>query len=1121
MGNPGGGGRTTRPKRTRPAGARGKRIPTLPQLFAAAVESDPHALALVLADESATVASLTYAELDERSTRLARLLIDRGVGPGDLVAVGIPRSIESMLAVWAIAKTGAGFVPVDPKYPADRVAHMVTDSGAALGITVSAVRAALPDAAEWLVIDADEVRAGLAVASTEQIINADRVRPLSAHHPAYVIYTSGSTGLPKGVVVTHANAGVYCAVQRELLGASADSRVLHVISPSFDVSVGELLLAVGAAATLVIAAPAVYGGPELAALLRRERVTHMMITPSALTSVDPSGLDSLTVVVVAGEACPPELVRRWAIPIADGRSRRFVNGYGPTEATILANTAELSPDLPVTIGGPLSSVTEYVLDERLMPNLAGVAGELYLAGDQLAQGYHNRPGLTAERFVANPFGPAGSRTYRTGDLVRQAATGELEYLGRNDFQVKIRGFRIELGEIDAVLASHPSVDFAVTIGHELADGATILASYVHAAGAAAVDVDELLALAGRELPAHMVPAAVTVLDRIPLTPVGKLDRRALPAPQLRVAEFRAPAGRLEVAVAEVFAELLGTTDPIGADDDFFGLGGNSLIAARAAARLGAVISARVPGRLLFTASTVAALAARVAELEGVGGRAPLEARPRPDRIPLSPAQQRMWFLNQFDPASAADNIPFALRVTGSLDVAALRAAFGDVIERHEALRTVYPAVDGVGSQVILPAAQVIPELLAQPLREEELTGWLTEVALTGFDVSSRVPLRVELARLGTDEHVIAIVLHHIAADGFSTGPFARDLLTAFLARRNGATPPWQPLPVQYADYTLWQRGLLGAENEPGSLAATQIDYWRAALAGLPERLDLPFDRSRPTVASGRGATFGFEIGAELVTGIDALAHAAGASPFMVLHSAFAALLARLSGTDDIVIGTPVAGRGERELDDLVGMFVNTLALRTRVDAGAGFAELLAAAKETDLAAFSHAELPFERLVEVLDPVRTQAHHPLFQVAMFFQNLDAPRVELPGLVVESVESDSAIAKFDLQLSLLPRAGEGMAAVFTYATDLFDAATIAGFADRLVRLLSGVVAAPATPVGEIDLLSAAERARMLLDWNDTRHAIVDESLLGGFRRAVAAQPDAVAVHFEGVELTYREF
>ncbi|MFE3188838.1 amino acid adenylation domain-containing protein [Nocardia sp. NPDC059240] len=1108
-----------RPGRKRPVRTRNPRLHTLPELLLTAVESDPDAVALVLADESDTIATCRYAELDERSTRLARLLIARGIGPEDLIAVGIPRSIESVLAVWAITKAGAGFVPVDPKYPADRVAHMVTDSGAALGLTVGAARAGLPDTVEWLAVDTPEVGARLSGYPAELITNADRVRPLRGHHPAYVIYTSGSTGLPKGVVVSQAAVSTYCSVQRERLDATPDSRVLHVISPSFDVSVGELLLAIGAAGTLVIAAPGVFGGPELAALLRRERVTHMMITPSALASVDPSGLDGLRVVVAAGEACPPELVRRWAIPIGTGRTRRFVNGYGPTEATILATTADLTPDLPVTIGGTLRTVSGYVLDERLEPSFAGVPGELYLAGEQLARGYHRRPGLTAQRFVANPLGPSGSRVYRTGDLVRQTPGGELEYLGRNDFQVKIRGFRIELGEIDVVLASHPSVDFAVTIGHELADGATILASYVH--GPAIVDPDELTALARRGLPAHMVPAVVTVLDRIPLTPVGKLDRRALPAPRLGAAAFRAPAGRIELLVAEVFAELLGAVDPIGADDSFFELGGNSLIATRAAARLGALISARVPGRLLFTAPTVATLAAELAGLEGVGGRAALVPQPRPERIPLSPAQRRMWFLNQFDTGSAAENIPFALRVTGALDVAALRAAFGDVIERHEALRTVYPEVGGAGSQVIVPAAQVIPELTVQPVHEEELAGWLAGVALTGFDVSARVPLRVELARLGADEHVVAIVLHHIAADGFSTGPFARDLLTAYLARREGGVPDWQPLPVQYADYTLWQRALLGRESRRGSLAAVQIAYWRAALADIPDRIELPADRPRPTVASGRGATFAFEIGAELVAGIEGLARSGGASPFMVLHSALAALLARLSGTDDIVIGTPVAGRGEAALDDLVGMFVNTLVLRTRVDAGAGFAELLRAAKEVDLAAFSQAELPFERLVEVLDPVRTQAHHPLFQVALFFQNLDAPQVELPGLSITSIESDSAVAKFDLQLSILPREQGGMGAVFTYATDLFDESTVAGFADRLVRILSAGLADTALAIGDIELLDPRERARMVLDWNDTRHTVADESLLGGFRRAVVAHPDAMAVHFEGVELTYREF
>ncbi|WP_306360290.1 non-ribosomal peptide synthetase [Nocardia sp. CC227C] len=1116
----------TRPVRQRPTRTRRPRVTTLPQLMASAVEANPSGDAIVYADAAGTLATLGYAELDARSTRLARLLIERGIGPEDLVAIGIPRSLDSVVAVWAVAKTGAGYVPVDPNYPADRVTHMVTDSRAVLGLTVAAVRDDLADDVEWLTIDTAEFARSAAAYSEEAITSADRVRPLRAEHPAYVIYTSGSTGKPKGVVVTQAGLSGFCDEQRERYRTGTESRALHFASPSFDASVLELLLALGGAGTLVVAAPDVLGGDELAALLRRERVTHAFITPAALASVDPTGLDDLRVVVAGGEACPPDLVRRWVLPIAGGGTREFYNGYGPTETTIMTNiSAPLVPGELVTIGGPVRGITEYVLDERLVPVVDGVVGELYIAGAQVARGYHERPSLTAARFVANPLDPAGSRLYRTGDLVRRTPSGDVEYLGRNDFQVKIRGFRIELGEIDAVLGSHDSVDFAVTVGHRLETGATILAAYVHAAPGASVDVDELTAYAEQSLPAHMVPTTIMVLDAIPLTPVGKLDRRALPAPQLRTKEFRAPAGRLEELVAGVFADLLDPTDPIGADDDFFELGGNSLIATRVAARLGAEIAARVPARMIFTAPTVAGLAAQLEPLVGAGGRPALTPQPRPDRIPLSLAQQRMWFLNQFDTASAANNIPFAIRLTGALDIAALRAAIGDLVRRHETLRTVYPAVDGTGYQVILPAEQAIPELEPQAVEPERVAEWLTGLALRGFDVAAEVPLRIELAEIGLDDYVIAVVVHHIAADGASVGPFMRDLLAAFFARRDGQAPTWEPLAVQYADYTLWQRALLGDEYEPGTLAANQIAYWRETLAGIPDRLDLPADRPRPSIASGRGAVYTFEIDAALHARLTELAHDSGASPFMVVHGALATLLARLSGTDDIVIGTPVAGRGERELDDLIGMFVNTLVLRTRVDAGASFAELLEHAKETDLAAFSHAELPFERLVEVLDPVRSQAHHPLFQVALFFHNIETPRMELPGLTAEAVEFDGAVAKFDLQLSVIPRerdgAADGMTAVFTYATDLFDEVTVAEFAQRLVRVLTAVTDDPRAALGAIDLLDAAERERILHHWNDTAHPIAPELLLDEYRRAVRRHPDAVAVVYEGAELTYREF
>ncbi|WP_442944038.1 non-ribosomal peptide synthase/polyketide synthase [Nocardia sp. NBC_00508] len=1089
------------------------------------MEANPGGTALIFADATSTLGTLSYAELDERSTRLARLLIDRGVGPEDLVAIGIPRSIDSVVAVWAVAKTGAGFVPVDPNYPADRVEHMIVDSGSVFGLAVDEVRADLPDRVEWLSIDTTECARRLEEFPADPVTYTDRVRPLRAEHPAYVIYTSGSTGKPKGVVVTQAGLASFCAEQRDRYRVTSASRTLHFASPSFDASVLELLLALGGAATMVVASPTVFGGEEFASLVRREGVTHAFVTPAALASVDPAGLDELRVVVAGGEACPPDLVRRWVLPVSGGRTREFCNGYGPTETTIMTNiSAPLVPEQPVTIGAPIRAVTEYVLDERLAPVPSGVVGELYITGAQLARGYHERRELTASRFVANPFDANGSRLYRTGDLVRWSPNGELEYLGRNDFQVKIRGFRIELGEIDAVLAAHESVDFAVTVGHDLDSGTTILVSYVHAASGMVADAAELAAFAERSLPAHMVPTVVMVLEKIPLTPVGKLDRGALPVPRLQTKVFRAPVGPLEELVAEVFAELLGPGAPVGADDDFFELGGNSLIATQVAARMGAAIVARVPARLVFESPTVAGLAARLEPLKGAGDRQALVAVERPERVPLSLAQQRMWFLNQFDTGSAANNIPFAVRLSGALDVAALQAAVADVIERHETLRTMYPAVDGTGYQLIVPASRAVPDLAPKPIAEHELLDWLRGPALAGFDVAAEVPLRIALAELGPEDHVIMVVVHHIAADGASVAPFLRDLLSAFLSRRNAAKPAWAPLPVQYADYTLWQRAVLGDESDPDSVAAAQIAYWRRALAGIPDRIDLPSDRPRPPVASGQGAEYTFAVDAAVHHGLAELAHGAGASEFMVLHSAFAVLLARLTGTDDITIGTPVAGRGERELDGLIGMFVNTLVLRTRIDLGASFRTLLAQAKETDLAAFSHAELPFERLVEVLDPVRSQAHHPLFQVALFFQNMNKPEVDLPGLSARTVEFGGAVAKFDLQLTVVPGGDGGAAgftAMFTYATDLFDEATIAEFAWRLEQLLAAVAADPDQAIGAIDLLAPAERERMLLEWNSTRYPVPEELLLDGYRRMVDAYANEVAVVYEGAELTYREF
>ncbi|WP_449289762.1 amino acid adenylation domain-containing protein [Nocardia rhizosphaerae] len=1122
------------------------RVTALPQLLATAVEINPDGVAVVLADAERTLGSLTYAELDERSNRIARLLIARGIGAGDLVALGISRSIESVLAVWAVAKTGAGFVPVDPNYPADRVAHMVADSGAVFGLTVTAVADRLPAEVAWLAVDDPAIAPRLDEFAGDPVTNADRLRSIRAEDLAYLIYTSGSTGLPKGVAVTQAGLAGFTAEQRAKYCVEPASRTLHFASPSFDASMLELLLAAGSGATMVVVDPSVYGGDGLAALLRRERVTHAFITPAALASIDPTGLDDFRVVTVGGEAWPPDLVRRWSIPLADGTHRQFRNVYGPTETTILANiSAPLKPGDPVTIGAPMSGVAEYVLDDRLGPVPPGVTGELYITGAQLARGYHARPGLTASRFVANPFDPAGSRLYRTGDLVRWttvpdgaaaadatwsgSAIGALEYMGRNDFQVKIRGFRIELGEIDAVLAAHESVDFAVTLGHELDTGATILVSYVHAAPGAAVDTAALIAFAERRLPAHMVPTTLMELDTIPLTPVGKLDRRALPEPVLEHAEYRAPATPVQQIVAGTFAQVLdlGADTRLGLDDDFFALGGNSLLATQVAARLGAALDTDFPVRLLFEAPTVAALAERLADAAGAGARPALVARQRPDRIPLSLAQRRMWFLNQFDPESVAYNIPMAVRLGGTIDVDALRAAVADLVARHETLRTVYPETDGDPIQQVLPESAATPQLEVRDIAADELAAAMHALGSTGFDVRAEVPLRVALLRLDADESVLAVVVHHIAGDGSSLTPLTRDLMLAYAARSAGKAPQWQPLAVQYADYALWQRDLLGSEDDPESLATAQLAYWRDALAGLPDQLDLPADRPRPAVQSFAGGRVPIEIDAETHRALVALARAQGATLFMVVHTALAVTLARMAGTDDLAIGTPIAGRGEAALDDLIGMFVNTLVFRTTLRPGEPFTELLARQRDTDLQVFAHADLPFERLVEAINPARSTARHPLFQVGLSFQNLTRTGLELGELAVDAVDVDLAVSQFDLHAIVTDTydadgVATGITGVLTYATDLFDPATAGDYADRFARVLAAVAAAPQRPADELDLLAAPERDRILHGWNATGHPVAPATLASLFADTALAHPDGIAlIAPDGAPHTYREF
>ncbi|MBB5915118.1 amino acid adenylation domain-containing protein/non-ribosomal peptide synthase protein (TIGR01720 family) [Nocardia transvalensis] len=1088
----------------------------LPDILTHGARIAPDAIAL-----SSGTLTMTYRELDAWSNRFARVLLGRGVGREVFVVLALTRSVESVVAVWAVAKTGAAFLPLDPNHPIERIEHILGDSRAPIGITVRATGETLPGTIDWLLLDDLNTIRRVMTVSDAPVTDAERGGPITLDQTAYLIYTSGSTGKPKAVLLSHHGLANLVATQAEELGLDERSTVLQVASPSFDASVHELLNAHGMGGHLVVSPPEVYGGDALEELLRTEQVTHAVITPSVLATMDPRGLTALRTLSVAGEAVGPDLVADWSA------GRRMVNLYGPTEFSVWATgPGELRPGARITIGGPIRGASAMVLDTWLRPVPVGVTGELYLAGPALARGYFNRFTLTAARFVADPYGAPGDRMYRTGDMVRWVETDgrslELEYLGRSDFQVKIRGLRVELGEIDAVLALDADVDYAVTVGLPGPAGTTVLVSYIVPATGRAVDPDGLRTRVAAALPEYMVPAYIVVLKDVPLTPVGKLDRAALPAPDFSALDDRylAPRTAVERAVAGVFAEVL-ERERVSVDRSFFELGGNSLSATRVVARVNAALGSTVALRDLFDAPTVARLSARIVPATGDGERAALAPRIRPDRVPLSPAQQRMWVLNRMDPASPAYNIAVALRLTGDLDIAALRHAVAEVVARHESLRTVYPGDDRGPRQVVLSADSAVPDIAVADTEDgAALRDRVTALAALGFDLAEQPPLRIGVLRVASipvPVHVVVLVVHHISADGVSMAPLATDLMTAYAAQTR-----LPALPVQYADFALWHRELLGAESDPESLAAKQIRYWTDALAGVPDVLELPSDRPRPAVQSMRSATMPFAIDPELHRRLAELAAVSGVSLFMVVHAALAVLLARLGGTDDVVIGTAVAGRGEQALDGLVGMFVNTLALRTEVDPDLEFRRFLARVRETDVEAFGRADVPFEQLVQSLNPARSTAHHPLFQVSLSLQNFEEPVLELPGLRVEVEPVDRDSSPFDLTLDLRERLSAsgpaGIDAVLTFATDLFDEATAAAFARRWERILLAVTANPERTIAEIDLLDESERAALVS--RRRPGGAVGITLAELFEAAAAAYPERPAVVAGGVTLTYRE-
>ncbi|MFD7507257.1 amino acid adenylation domain-containing protein [Streptomyces sp. NPDC059850] len=1031
--------------------------------------------------------TLTAADLNERANRLARLLIARGAGPERFVAVALPRSPELAVVTLAVAKAGAALVPLDLAHPAERVGLVLADTEPVLVVT-SAAAGFAECGVPRLLLDDPATADRLATRAADDVRDEERTAPLHPAHPAYAVHTSGSTGRPKAVVVTHAGLPGLAAGQIERFAVTEDSKVLQFASPTFDASVSELMLALLSGGTAVHApADRLLPGPGLITLLAEKRITHVTLPPAVLAVLPDDAVPADTVITVAGDACTAEVVRRWA------PGRRLVNAYGPTECTVCATMSDpLAADAGAPpIGRPIDGSVVHVLDFALRPVPAGVTGELYVSGPALARGYLGNRSRTAERFVA---AAGGERMYRTGDLVRWRPDGELDFVGRADDQVKVRGFRIEPAEVEAYLGEEPGVArCAVTTDDQR------LVALVVAEDGAGLDPARLLDALAERVPAHLLPSSVTLVDDLPLTRNGKLDRARLEVPRLvGTGSGRGPRTPREEILCGLFADVLGV-DTVGVDDGFFELGGHSLTATRLVSRVRDVLGAELSVRDVFQAPTVSRLAALSGGVGSLG--VGLRGVVRPGRVPLSFAQRRLWFLDRLDGSGGVYNVPMALRLSGRLDRGALFGALGDVVGRHEVLRTVF-AEDGEGPyQVVLDAGVVSPEWVVCSVSVGDLAGELSAAARRGFDLSVELPVRGFLFEVGVGEWVVLVVMHHIAGDGWSVGPLAADFAEAFSVRCGGGVPVWEPLPVQYADFAVWQRELLGSEGDGGSVLAGQVEFWRGGLAGLPVELSLPVDRVRPVVGSQVGGRVEFVVSGGVHEGVVRVARECGATVFMVLQAALGVLLSRLGGGDDVPIGAPVAGRGDVALEGLVGFFVNTLVLRTDVSGDPSFRELVGRVRSVDLAAFAHQDVPFERIVEIVNPERSAARHPLFQTALTYNTADQiaaldVTTRLPGLTTEPLSVDTGAAKFDLDFefgeSLADGAPAGMTGTLDYSADLFDPETAESLVARLLRVLEAVVGDQDVRVQEIDLLDAAERAQVLHEWGAGDVYVLDRRL-----------------------------
>jgi amino acid adenylation domain-containing protein len=1069
----------------------------------AVAERHPDAPAL----ESAT-ASWTYAELDRRACGLARHLRRLGVGPESIVGLCAEGSPELVFGLLGVLKAGGAFLPLDPTYPAERLGFMLEDAGVPLVLAQEKALAVLPAGARRVLLLDDLLDDALRPAEEGE----PRLLAPDSASLAYVIYTSGSTGRPKGVQVPRRGLANLAAAQERIFALGPGGRVLQFSSPSFDAFVWEVAMALGSGATLCLAPRSdLLPGADLARTLTGRRITHITLPPSALAVMPGGPAPTLAAVIVAGEACPLELAARWSA------GRGVFDAYGPTENTVCATVESFAGDR-LTIGRPLANMQAHVLDRSFHPVPVGAPGELCLGGAGLSRGYRARPGLTAAAFVPDPFGEPGSRLYRTGDLARRLPDGRLEFLGRIDDQVKVRGFRVEPGEVEAALAAHPAVAGCAVVAWSDGAGGARLVAYVVPAETAAADPEALAQFLRERLPSWLVPAVFVSLDELPRTASGKVDRRALPEPAAGRSGI-APRTPAEELIAGIWEDLLGRGE-IGVHDDFFAAGGHSLLAVRVVVRLREAFGMEVPLPLLFANPTVASLALAMEEACRGGARRELSlgGASRSGELPLSFGQERLWFLQELSPGTAAYNLFTATRLEGPLDVPALGLALLRLTARHESLRTVFPR--GATARPVQritswrgPGLPLV-DLTALPAgrREEEAGRSLREEGARPFGLESGPLFRALLLRRSEGGHDLLLGLHHIVADGWSMDVMAREL-AALYAGGVGSLPALQ---LQPADFALSQRAAL-----TGDTLAPQIAYWRGALAGAPASLDLPTDRPRPVVQTDRGRAVPVSFSARLARDLRASSRREGATLFMALLAGLAAVLHRYTGQEDLVIGTPAAHRSHRELEGLIGLFLTTLPLRCDLAGDPAWRDLLARVRGTALGAYAHQEVPFEWLVDELHLPRDLSRSPLFQVMLVLQDGIGTGLELPGLRCTPLLLHNGTAKLDLTLSLTALDGLLVGGIELNA-DLFDAPTAQRLAGHLGRLLEAALAEPGSRLAELPLLSNAEQAQLAVEWNDTRVEIRGGpcSIHDQLAAQVARVPGAVAVIHGEETLTYRE-